>query len=893
MRATSAADRRVGAASLVVLAVLVATVALGPWCALAFEGLFDWHAGATVGSDAQAAPTPPIKVFLLSAAVALSASIVGTLLAWPASVALRRHARSRRMLALGAATMLPIALPPWLLFAALWLSAGPGTAIGDLAERADLVWFLRIAILAIVLLAWSMSLAFASLVIAAPIPSPSQQRLGAMDAWSFRARLRAAWWRDRHALMLGAAVSSVFLLGETTAFDLAQVRTFGFELRTLDSLGASEHDLVLAALPAILLLAAILGGALAFGRRAMLHGHGGRASPGVTRGALVAVALTAAVPTVVSALFLAQLLKVQRPGDFLGLHGGAAATTLAVALAVGLVVALAAIAVRLLLASGGWARRLVLPLACTLAIAALLPATLTARGATAAFNNGALAFIYDTPLVLVVTLVSRTAVAAVLVAVLLDLRERRSVRGLRALDAAHWLGFWRSLRSELMATGAAGLAIGFAWSLGELTASSRVVPPGTAWMATDMLNAIHYQRPETVVLGASLLLLAAVPAVAVLAWLLRQVVLRVPAVHLLAVASGMLLVACGRGEPVERGGTDAPLDPETAAMLARGSAPTVASLLPDARILGSPGRGKGQFYGPRVIAAEPSRGSYFVIDKDARVQRITPEGRVLAEWTMPKFDRGKPVGASVSPEGLLVVADTHEHRVIAFDADGRLVWQFGSYGMGPSEFIHPTDIAFAPDGRIFVAEYGSNDRIQVFDREHRFLYAFGSFGSGPGQFLRPQAIEYDAARDELYVLDVGNHRVQVLTGDGEFRRAFGKLGRAEGELAYPFGLVLEIDGAPVDLVDPAKAPQPDERRRTVVVAEHSNHRIQRFDAATGAVLATCGGLGTAGGRVKYPWALAPAGVSEGGEARFVVVDHGNSRLQFFTLGSGPSGARAR
>lgn len=892
-RTTSAVERRIGTACLVVLAVLAATVALGPLCALAFEGLFDWHAGHGAGAASGTAPTPPMKVFLVSAAIALSAASAGALLAWPASVALRRHVRSWRVLALGAAAMLPIALPPWLLFAALWLSVGPGTTVGDLAERADLVWLVRSAILATVVLTWSMSLAFASLVIAAPIPAPSAARLGAMDGWSFRERLRAAWWRDRHALMLAVAVSAVFLLGETTVFDLAQVRTFGFELRTLDSLGASEHDLVLAALPAIMLLVALLGGAVATGRRAMVHGHGGRSSPGVARGALVAVALTAAVPLAVSGLFLVRILEVQRPGDFIGLHGGAAATTVAIALAVGLVVALAAVAVRLLLASQGRARRMVFPLACVLALAALIPATLTARGVTAAFNSGALAFIYDTPLVLVVTLVSRTAVAAVLVASLLDLRERRSVRGLRALDAASSLGFWRSLRAELLATGAAGLAIGFAWSLGELTASSRIVPPGTAWMATDMLNAIHYQRPETVVLGASLLLVAAIPAVGVLVWLLRQVVMRVPALHALMLAGGLLIVSCGRVDPSAQGGTDAPIDPETAAMLARGSAPAVDALLPEVRSLGVPGRGKGQFYGPRVIAADKSRGSYFVIDKDARVQRIAPDGQVLAEWMMPKFDRGKPVGASVSPDGLLVVADTHEHRVIAFDADGREVWRFGAYGMGPSEFIHPTDIAFAPDGRIFVAEYGSNDRIQVFDRERRFLYAFGSFGSGPGQFLRPQAIEYDAARDELYVLDVGNHRVQVFTGDGEFRRAFGKLGRGEGELAYPFGLVLEIGGVPVDLADPAQAPQPDERPRTVVVAEHSNHRIQRLDAATGAVLDICGGLGTAGGRVKYPWALAPAGVSEGGGPRFVVVDHGNSRLQFFTLGSGSSGARAR
>ena len=48
---------------------------------------------------------------------------------------------------------------------------------------------------------------------------------------------------------------------------------------------------------------------------------------------------------------------------------------------------------------------------------------------------------------------------------------------------------------------AASATLAFAWSLSELTASGRVVPPGLAWIATDILNAIHYQRPDTVILA--------------------------------------------------------------------------------------------------------------------------------------------------------------------------------------------------------------------------------------------------------------------------------------------------------------------------------------------------------------------------------------------------------
>jgi sugar lactone lactonase YvrE len=255
---------------------------------------------------------------------------------------------------------------------------------------------------------------------------------------------------------------------------------------------------------------------------------------------------------------------------------------------------------------------------------------------------------------------------------------------------------------------------------------------------------------------------------------------------------------------------------------------------------------------------------------------------------MPAFERGKPVGGSVGPDGSFVVADTHEHRFVAYGPTGEIRWTLGSYGLGLGEFIYPTDTAFAPDGRMFVAEYGGNDRIQVFDRERKFLYAFGRAGSGPGEFLRPQSIVYDAERDELYIADVGNHRIQVVTGDGEFRRAIGRPGTGEGQFAYPFGLVLEIGGVAVtSITEPRAASAGDGgQQRTIVVAEHGNHRVQRLDAETGAVLGVLGGLGAGGGRLKYPWALEPAGIGARGGQRFAVCDHGNARIVLFEFPRG-------
>ncbi|MFZ9916332.1 MAG: hypothetical protein ACO3IB_13510, partial [Phycisphaerales bacterium] len=403
-------------ACIVVLACIVGFAALGPLCALAFHGLADWYSGESAVSGAVPGATPPLTVLATSVGIALAAACAGALCAWPASVAMRRHASARSATSLGALILAPIALPPWLLFAALWFCAGPGTLVGDLAERADAVWLVRWSLLGIVALSWSASLAFATLVIAAPLPARSAGRLGALDAWPVAARLRAAWWRDRHAIVLAAVVATVFLLGETTVFDLAQVRTFGFELRTLDAVGATEHDVLIAAMPAVALITVMLGGAFLVGRRALAHGQSvvPRPAPFLrVAGPMLPLAIG---PLALVVLFAVAIIRTPRSGDFVALHGGAAVAAVWVALAVGVVVGVVAVAMRLLLASSGLTRRLVLPLGCVLAFAALVPGTLTARGIESAFNVPAFAFIYDTPAVLVVTLVSRTAVAAVLVA---------------------------------------------------------------------------------------------------------------------------------------------------------------------------------------------------------------------------------------------------------------------------------------------------------------------------------------------------------------------------------------------------------------------------------------------------------------------------------------------
>ena len=106
---------------------------------------------------------------------------------------------------------------------------------------------------------------------------------------------------------------------------------------------------------------------------------------------------------------------------------------------------------------------------------------------------------------------------------------------------------------------------------------------------------------------------------------------------------------------------------------------------------------------------------------------------------MPAWQLGKPTGVTVAahptrPDDIAVwVPDTHYHKIAVYEwpeLDGVLrepddsdyptpIFEFGGYGDGEGEFIYPTDVAMIPSDagphRVYVSEYGGNDRVSIFE----------------------------------------------------------------------------------------------------------------------------------------------------------------------------------
>ena len=89
-------------------------------------------------------------------------------------------------------------------------------------------------------------------------------------------------------------------------------------------------------------------------------------------------------------------------------------------------------------------------------------------------------------------------------------------------------------------------------------------------------------------------------------------------------------------------------------------------------------------------------------------------------------------------------------------------------------FNEPTDIAWDPQGNIFVSDGYKNMSVAKLDKNGAWVKRIGKGnmaerGSGPGEFNNPHGIAADA-QGNIYVADRGNARIQVFDSDLKFLR---------------------------------------------------------------------------------------------------------------------------
>jgi len=198
-------------------------------------------------------------------------------------------------------------------------------------------------------------------------------------------------------------------------------------------------------------------------------------------------------------------------------------------------------------------------------------------------------------------------------------------------------------------------------------------------------------------------------------------------------------------------------------------------LVPDLTF-GTSGSLPGEISNPHGLALAPDGSLYVADTMNHRIQQFSPTGELIRAWgsygdiELNSADEGtfnKPFGVDVAPDGTVYVADTWNHRIQHFTAEGEFLDMFGSFGQGgePTMFWGPRDVAIDSQNRIFVTDTG-NKRVVVFNHQGEYITDFGNFGLDLGYLDEPVGI---AVEDDgtVFVADTWNQRVQVFEEFGE------------------------------------------------------------------------------------------------------------------------------
>src|SRR6202042_2129750 len=114
----------------------------------------------------------------------------------------------------------------------------------------------------------------------------------------------------------------------------------------------------------------------------------------------------------------------------------------------------------------------------------------------------------------------------------------------------------------------------------------------------------------------------------------------------------------------------------------------------------------------------------------------SPDGGLLGSFGHGEvFDAH---GIAIDARDRVFVVDRDAHEVICFSTRGarhRPHWA--------KPFNHPTDVAVAPDGEIYVSDGYGNGRVHVFEPNGALRLSFGAIGHAAGEFMTPHALLID------------------------------------------------------------------------------------------------------------------------------------------------------
>ena len=170
---------------------------------------------------------------------------------------------------------------------------------------------------------------------------------------------------------------------------------------------------------------------------------------------------------------------------------------------------------------------------------------------------------------------------------------------------------------------------------------------------------------------------------------------------------------------------------------------------------------------------EPGRPA--IAGKADPVIVVNREGKVLRSWGKGMFKM--PHSIRIDPKGNIWTVDASSSMIYKFTPQGEKLMEISIGGQPEtkSAFNGTTDIAFAPNGHLLIADGYGNARILEYTADGRKVREWGTAGTGPGQFHQPHGIAIDSD-GIIYVADRQNGRLQRFDLNGKFLSEWPDLG---------------------------------------------------------------------------------------------------------------------
>ncbi len=184
---------------------------------------------------------------------------------------------------------------------------------------------------------------------------------------------------------------------------------------------------------------------------------------------------------------------------------------------------------------------------------------------------------------------------------------------------------------------------------------------------------------------------------------------------------------------------------------------------------GTLGSANGQFRFASGIACDAAGNVYVADTQNHRIQKFDNSGTFLLAFGTFGAGSGSqmngPHGVAVDALGNVWVGDYGNNRLKKFSAAGAWIADFGSLGSGNGNFsgLEQLDIATMSGyaDNVFVADAGNN-RVIVRNNAGTYVGQFGTFGVGASNFTTSTGVALGrgwAGADEcVYVVDSGNNR---------------------------------------------------------------------------------------------------------------------------------------